>query len=231
VKRALAIVAFVAACGGGQRATRSDDVIVLPMAGSSTPLVATIPTSPGRSAPRDKTIIRSIGSVEIGQSLEEVRKRLGPEIKRIPYDDEHRSFTSFSYDTKRVVSFIIGFDDVYVFNDTEVRSFPPIWKVYFKDERVILIKITAVGFEDYLREHRVGFPPSCFLMDAPAGIFETFGQSFHEEQVPDHVTYHFVDRGISVMVFDEAIRVFDVFGDVGDATRAQIKAAFAKPKD
>jgi len=103
--------------------------------------------------------------------------------------------------------------------------------VYVKDDRVVLLKITTVGFEDFLREHKVGFPPSCFLLEPPPWIFETFGQNYVEEQVPDHVTYHFVDRGISVMVFQDAIRVFDVFGDVGDAMRAKIKAAFAQPKE
>jgi hypothetical protein len=223
---ALALVLGAAcACGSARPVTRDAEVIVVPTAGSAQRPVVTVTSAPPRTQTRDPKIISAIGPVEIGQTVAELRSRLGQELKHTSVDDEAAAFTSFHYDTKRVVAFILGFDEVLTFNDDAVRSDPPIWKIYVRDDRAVLMKITTVGFEEHLREHRIGYPPSCFLLDPPPGIFETFGQVFIEEKLSDHVTYHYVDRGISVMTFNDAIRVFDVYGDVGDGMRQRIKAA------
>jgi hypothetical protein len=227
-RAALAFVFACAACGGARGPARDAEIIVVPATGSARPIATAIASEPTRAPTRDPKMIRAIGSVEIGQTVAQLRSHLGAELRRTSYDDEEAAFKNFNYDPKRVVAFIVGFDEVFIFNDDTVRTDPPIWKVYVKDDHVVLIKITTVGFEEHLREHKVGFEPSCFLLDPPQGIFDTFGQGYVEEQLPDHVTYHYVDRGISIMVFADAIRVFDVFGDVGDAVRARIKNAFTQ---
>jgi hypothetical protein len=63
------------------------------------------------------------------------------------------------------------------------------------------------------------------LLDPPQGIFATFGSVFIQEDLRDHMSYHFLDRGLSVLVFGDAIKVFDIFGDVGDPMRDKIRNA------
>lgn len=220
----LVLASALAACaarGGG----RDGDLLIVPTAGSAPP-IAPLPIATSRTTPSSSAgIIHGIGGVEIGQTSAELRLRLGNELRVDSYQKEHGAYTTFNYDVDKMIPFILGFDEVLLFNDDTVRSDPPIWKVYMKADRAIVIKITAVGFDEYLAEHRVGFPPSCFLQDAPQGIFATFGNAFLQEDLHDHVTYHFLERGLSVLVFSEAIKVFDIFGDVGEKTREKIRLA------
>ena len=220
---ALALVAL-AACGA--RGGRDGEVVLIVPTNGRAPAMAPMPIASSTAArPSDSATVRGIGGVEVGQTSAELRQRLGPEMRVDSFEKEHGAFTTFNYDVDKMVPFILGFDEVLVFNDDTVRSEPPIWKVYMKSDRAVMVKITAVGFDEYMKEHRVGFPPACFLSDPPEGILATFGSSFLKEDLPDHVTYHFVDRGLSVLVFSEAIKVFDVFGDVGEPVREKLRHA------
>jgi hypothetical protein len=223
------VVACAAACGGASGGTRTSDLVIAPTIGKP-PIIATTALEPVRAPHPNDDIIRGVGGVEVGQTIAELRRRLGEELRSDSLEKERAAFKTFGYDVARNVPFILGFDEVLVFNDDTIRSEPPIWKVYVKDGIAVMLKITTVGFEEHLKEHRIGFAPTCFLLDPPTGIFATFGNVFLQEDLSDHVTYHFVDRGLSVLVFSDAIRVFDIFGDVGDEGRAKIRAALAQPK-
>lgn len=216
-------MALAAAC-----AARVSPIVVPSTEVQSVPTAPLVIADPGPSK-RESKIVTGLGQIEIGMPIPEVKRRIGAELRRHDFDTERAAFTSFNYDVSRTVPFILGFDEVLVFNDDTLRSEPPIWKVYAKGDRVVMLKITTVGFEDYLREHKTGFPPSCFLLAPTQGIAETFGSDYEEEDLADHVTFHFFERGVSVMTFDDAIRVFDVYGDVGDDMRAKLHAAIAKP--
>lgn len=222
--RSLVIALALAACGP-RGAGRDGDLLIVPTAGSA-PVIAPMPNVQARpAAPSNPTIVRGIGGVEVGQTSAELRQRMGTELRVDSYQKEHGAYGTFNYDIDKMIPFILGFDEVLVFNDDAVRSDPPVWKVYMKADRAIVIKITAVSFGEYLGEHKVGFPPSCFLLEPTQGIFTTFGHEFMKEDLPDHVTYHFLDRGLSVLVFGEAIQVFDIFGDVGEPMREKIRVA------
>jgi hypothetical protein len=172
--------------------------------------------------------IRGMGDIYIGQKVDEVRRLLGPEDSSATADDERSAWQSSGYEPEEGLIFLIGFDHVLVYESPKTDANFPFWKIYTRDNRVVFIILTSYGFETMSLD-RVGFPPSCFMLGDEKGIAATFGSRFLlvKDDEHGHETYHYLDRGISVITSEGQIRVFDIYGPVDPDDRERVRRAIS----
>ncbi|EYF07191.1 Hypothetical protein CAP_0670 [Chondromyces apiculatus DSM 436] len=176
---------------------------------------------------RQKRIIQALGEIHVGQSVNEVRSLLGREARLVPEREERDLWQHSGYDPDRELVFVLGFDEVLVYESVP-PGWPPFWKIYVQEGRVVLFKVTAYqeGAEGLAS---VGFPPSCFLTRSPAGVKQTFGQPdvWVRERHGSQQVFHYLGQGISVVVVEDAIQVFDIFGELPLARRERVHHALS----
>lgn len=225
------VAALVApcACGPGPAAPPAE-VAVIPIAAppraAPGALVAAEEEAPARPA------IRGMGKIRVGQPVAEVRRILGPESRSVSAESEAREWTSAGYEPNAGLVFLIGFDSMLVYDTPPPGETLPFWKIYVKQGRVVFIILSS--FSDYGNDvvlSRVGFPPSCFMMADEAEVERTFGKSASrvEDTPHGHTTYHYLDRGVSVIAVEGQIRVFDIYGPIEGRRRATFHKALTTP--
>lgn len=145
-------------------------------------------------------------------TIDALRQVLGPEAKSEPYDAVRATWEAAGYDTTAQIEFLVGFDTVLTYNEGNARTTHPFWSIFAQDGRVSVMKLTKyVPGTGPLSN--TGFPPSCFLTRDPRGIQETFGSRFIqvESNTSGHTSFHFLERGITVLTKDRQIAVFDIY--------------------
>ncbi|AKT43825.1 hypothetical protein [Chondromyces crocatus] len=179
--------------------------------------------APGEATPTAHQTIQSLGPLYIGQAVEEVRSLLGREASLVQHDEERDRWRSSGYDPERELVFALGFDEVLVY-ENPAPGLPPIWKVYVHEGQVRMLK-ASVLLHAMTGLETIGFPPSCFLTRPGHGVIQTFGQP--DVLVRDHgerqQTFHYLGRGLSVIVDKGSIQVFDIFGALPVAKREQVR--------
>lgn len=194
--------------------------------GTARPLPA-VATAPPEEAPATAPgSVVGIGGVHVGQALEEVRRILGHETQVIHRDEEGRIFRDAGYDPDKSLVFLLGFDTLHVYDSPPPRATLPFWKIYARDNKVVFIVLSSFTSGD-MEVERVGFPPSCFMLAGEATIAHTFGQGYLRvnDAEHEHETYHYLDRGISIIVVGGQVRVFNIYGPIDQLRRARVRQA------
>lgn len=80
------------------------------------------------------------GQVKIGMSIDELKELIGVETAIISYEDEKASYIDSEYDPLTNLGFLIGFDNVYLFQNDNAFA---VWKVYVKKNKVVYMNISS----------------------------------------------------------------------------------------
>lgn len=168
----------------------------------------------------------SLGGLRPGMTLEQLHRVIGPEGHSEGFDSVRSTWQAAGYDPDRQIEFLVGFDTVLTYNAGLAPIVLPIWSVFVKNGVVAMLKLTMyVPGTGPVEE--VGFPPSCFLRSDPRGVEETFGTGYvyEDDRAHGQSTYHFVERGISVLVKDDVIAVMNVYEPLHGARATSVKQA------
>jgi len=221
------------ACGAGALTTEPQTpatVVQIPSAPPSSEILLTAATSAAPEAPGPRAPVLDLGGVHPGMTVDELRRVLGSEAKSESYDAVRASWEGAGYDTTAQIEFLVEFDKVLTYNEGNARTKLPFWSIYASNGRVSLMKVTMyVPGTGPVAE--AGFPPSCFLTHDPTGIQETFGDGYVmvESQEQSHTSFHYLERGISVLSKDSQIAVFDIYLPITGPRRDVVARALLAP--
>lgn len=225
---ALALTAACASPRAGAPAEATVVSIALP------PPPAEMPAPPAAEGEGDppaaaRGLVTGMGRVHIGQSIDEVRRILGPETETLSEDTDREGWREQGYDPDQELMFMIGFDTLLVWNEPSEGADLPVWKIYARGDRVVYIVLSSFTSSE-MDVTRVGFAPSCFMMRAAGSIESACGSGFLHEQDEEHnhESFHYLDRGLTVIAVEGQIRVFNIYGDIGPGPRARFRQALGK---
>jgi len=197
---------------------------------STSPPAAEMPELPAHEDPpaADGRVITGMGDIHIGQPIEEVRRLLGPETETLSEETDREGWREQNYDPDQELVFMLGFDTLLVWNELSEAVKLPFWKIYAREGRVIYMVLSAFTAE--LDVTGVGFPPSCFMSREPSAIDATFGPGHIHERDEKHgyESYHYLDRGITVITVDDEIGVFHIYGAIPAATHRRFRQTLAR---
>jgi len=227
MRRWLSCSAFVlAACHASAPPPEALEPVVVVQVNEPPAVAVTAPPAPEPAPIVEAVAALTIGGVRPGMSVEQFQQVVGPEGSSEEYDSVKSTWMAAGYDTDRQIEFLVGFDKVLTYNSGVAPIVLPIWTVFVRGGVIALIKFTRYVPGTGPVQH-AGFPPSCFLTRDPKGIEETFGTSYVHENDTTHnqSTYHFLERGISVLVKDGQIAVMNVYEPLRGNRVATVKQA------
>lgn len=200
---------------------------------SAPPAMTLAATEPAAAAPAPlltSGAALEVGGVRPGMTLDALRSALGPEAKSEPYDAVRATWEAAGYDTTAQIEFLVGFDTVLTYNEGNAKTTYPFWSIFAKDGRVSVMKLTKyVPGTGELSE--TGFAPSCYLTRDPSGIQDTFGDRFIQVESTSfgHTSFHYLERGITVLSKDGQIAVFDIYLPIYGPRRDFIAQSLTAP--
>jgi hypothetical protein len=208
----------LAACAAPSE-ERAAIVVVAPTTSAPRPVETAVPEA---KTPRAADVVTGIGTLHVGQSVAEVRDLLGPEVEHVDFAEEKRRYESTSLDTSKHAMFHIGFDEVlyYGAGRDSIAVTPPVWKVYARAGRTILLKFVQTGAVR-AKDEKIGVPPSCFLGATEAEMKATLGDPPYRTTRPasSDVAFHYPGRGVSVIVSGGKLIVLDIYGELEPRAR------------
>lgn len=87
-----------------------------------------------------------VHEITLGQSMELVTQIMGEPARRISNEEETASYKRFGYATDHQILFTTHFDICYTYTSPSNQSIHPIFKVYFKDKKVVYIVLSAYPY-------------------------------------------------------------------------------------
>jgi hypothetical protein len=220
------VLTLLAGCHAASPLPESQEPVVVVQVTEPRAVTAPAPPTPEPAAAVAVAPVLSIGGVRPGMSVEQFRQVIGKEGRSEEYDAVKDQWVNAGYDTDRQIEFLVGFDTVLTYNAGLAPTALPIWTVFVRSGVIALIKLTMY-VPGTAPVQEAGFPPSCFLTRDPKGIEETFGTGYvyDDDQAHSQVTYHFLERGISVLAKDGKIAVMNVYEPIRGARVAAVKQA------
>jgi hypothetical protein len=231
-RRALLLLALTltTACAS-PRAGASAEATVVSIAVPPPP--AELPAASGRDTddpPADgRGLVTGLGRLHIGQPIDEVRSLLGPETELLSEETDREGWQEQGYDPDEELMFLIGFDALLVWNEPPEGADLPVWKVYAREGRVVYIVLSSFTAAE-MDVSRVGFSPSCFMRRKADPMEAACGPGYLHEQDEEHghESYHYLDRGLTVITVDGEIRVFNIYGALGPGARARFRQVLGR---
>jgi hypothetical protein len=77
-----------------------------------------------------------------------VKEVLGEAERVLSREEEKKAWEAFGYHTAREIPFFLGFDEVWEYSPRSNRSLLPVWKVYLKAGRAVLINLSSYVYPE-----------------------------------------------------------------------------------
>ena len=161
--------------------------------------------------PDSNTIVPGVGvgDLQLGISKEQVLNLIGTSYDARDYVEEREIYNGSRYPTDDMIQFIIGFDEVFVYNTPQKY---PVFKLYFKNDELVYIILTTytTGQEMWnnLTLENSGFR----YLDEMNTVLDYYGP---EDVFMDDINYDgffiYWSRGIEFCFDEKELRVIYIF--------------------
>jgi hypothetical protein len=152
------------------------------------PLSAQSLVTPGKSA----------GPVSLGSSASAVGGLLGFPSFELPFATEQSAWIDAGYDITTELPFFLGFDNILVYERPKSQLPIPAWKLYFKDDRLVLINLSSYVYSEY---EKVLIGSNCKFGATPAEVLAVIGKPDIRYHTPaddiESLCYH--SSGVDVL--------------------------------
>ncbi len=161
---------------------------------------------------KDQKIIipgEGCGKIKIGAATDEITSFLGEPTSVSSYDDEVRGWSGMGYDLNKEPLFVIGFDKMYQYDNIADRTSIPVWKIYFKEGRVIYIIFSSFGIVDEAVTY--GLNNQCTFGKTDAELYKAAGKGYYYKDASGNENYFYFKKGLLAIVIEKKLRVLQVF--------------------
>src|SRR5687768_17263395 len=87
------------------------------------------------------------GEIKIGMSYKDFLIVAGTPYEHRPFKAEKKAFKKYKYDTSKMIPFRIGFDYVLIYTEKNNKSPYPIFKAYFKADKLIYFALSSYSYD------------------------------------------------------------------------------------
>ena len=169
------------------------------------------------SAPDEVYIIEpgvGISDIKIGISYKDFTGILGIPLEHRTYAKDKKGLKKAKIDVLTLIQYKIGFDYVLVYGKKNNKSPYPIYKAYFRDEKLILLYLSSYTYE--LADCKKSFKlPSGLTYGASDGLITNeYGQPDEKSvYLNDNLDYVYKKKGVSFIINqkENALRVIEIF--------------------
>jgi hypothetical protein len=165
-----------------------------------------------------------VGSLKLGMSQAHARNQLARQESARDFEEERESFESAGYEVHLELVFVLGFDSVVQFNNTDETDMPlPVYKTYFSNDALSYITLTSYG---YLRPLAEKVKVKGIQMFSPVGqVKKKLGEPDLRIDTSD-VEYElfYLDKGLMFSVDEEQVRAMHLFPKLDAAQQAEFLA-------
>jgi len=173
---------------------------------------------------------RSIGNLYIGLDKKRVLSVMGSKGLERDFEEEREIFANFGYKPEAHAQFIIGFDSVWQYQESDEINLP-IFKIYFKQDKIVYIIISSYGskFFDYERCKRIITEKGLGFGDKIEKMQTLYGTEFVRHQFGQYDgDFIYGEEGIS-FVFDAGeLRVIYLFESDNPETISKFKENYSQ---
>ena len=166
-----------------------------------------------------------IGQLSIGDMSSHVAEVMGKHKRKISYLEEKQSWEGFGFNTDKELIFNIGFDYSLEYNEHNNKTDYPIWKIYFKNDKVVCITISSFIYDIYdnTKYRKIGIPPHCNFLGSKNDMTKTLGEDFFEyvDSAKDVNCFYF-DKGVSIVLTAGVIRTIIIFKPLSDNQKINV---------
>lgn len=156
---------------------------------------------------------RNIGNLYIGLDKKRAISVMGVMGIERNFEEEHRIFSDFGYSPNEHSQFIIGFDSVWQYNEKDAISLP-IFKIYFKEDKIVYIIISSYGsqFFDYERCKRIITEKGLGFGDNIEKMKKLYDSTFLRHKFGEYDgDFIYEEEGISFVFERDELRVMYLF--------------------
>jgi len=155
-----------------------------------------------------------INDIKIGMGYKDFTGILGIPYEHRTYAKEKKTLKKADIDVMALIQYKIGFDYVLVYYKKNNKSPYPIYKAYFKDEKLVLINLSSYVYE--LADCKKNFKlPTGLTFGASDGLVTNeYGQPDEKSiYLNDNLDYIYKKKGVSLIVNqkENALRVIEIF--------------------
>ena len=152
-----------------------------------------------------------IGEIRIGKDYEFVVKIMGEYENKINYDDEEKSWKDSGYNVDVELPFVIGFDYLIEYNESNNKTKYPIWKIYFKNDKIAYMTLSSFIY-DTVDVNKVGVPPKCNFGGEKIDVINTLGKDYFEYiDESKYLNLYYLKKGIVVILAHDEIKTMAIF--------------------
>lgn len=150
---------------------------------------------------------KSLGNIYIGNCKDSVLKVIKANYTEIKYLEEKENFKLA--DLSSVPSFVLGFDNVFIFDDFPVYQ---VYKAYFKQDSLNCLVLTSYGFTSdktiakYKTKNHVGF------LSSKSKVIKSFGEPEKKLELKDFETdFIYFSKGIEFVFDEDQVVIINIF--------------------
>ncbi len=167
-----------------------------------------------------------IGQISIGDLLLYVTKVMGKNKKKISFLKEKQIWDDYGYDTDQELLFDIGFDYFLEYNEDYNKTDYPIWKIYFKRDKVVYITLSSFIYNN-IKSRKVGVPPQCYFWGSKLDMIKTLGSEYFEyADSANNINYFYFDKGISIVLTRDKIRTITIYKPLSNNQKIKFMKKF-----
>lgn len=168
-----------------------------------------------------------VGKLKFGMSYTDAVALLGAPNATTNLEEETNYYVQYGYDLSKEVSFFIGFDQAVQYDNVEesVLNYP-VYKLFFKNEKLVFMTLTSYGFSEELYskfslKKKVGF------MTGEETLHQVFGE---EDQIvtADDGSREllYLSKGVEFTIDDGKLRAVHMFPPLSSGQKAEFLKAF-----
>ena len=151
-----------------------------------------------------------VSPIELGDSNSSVINKLGNYDRKVSYSTEHKRWIDYGYNTDKELPFYIGFDYLYEYGPTSNKSDAPIWKVYFKNNKVVYIVLTSFAY-DTAATRRTGVDSNCLFYQSERNVNSCLGNDyFYFLDEAKNGNYMYLTKGLVFITVGGEIRTISI---------------------
>ncbi|MEW6469811.1 MAG: hypothetical protein AB1458_12855 [Bacteroidota bacterium] len=155
-----------------------------------------------------------INDIKLGMSYTDFKGIVGTPFEHRSFSEEKKSYKKAKLDAAALMQYKIGFDFVLVYYKNNNKSPYPIYKAYFKDNKLVYINLSSYTYElaDCKKKFRL---PGGLTFGASNGLITTeFGEPDEKGvYLNDNLAYVYKKKGVALVVnqTENAMRGIEIF--------------------
>ncbi len=178
--------------------------------------------------------------ITLGEAPSAVLKVMGEPENRTTYEEEREAYASSGFNPDNQLEFLLGFDLCFEYSSRQNHSMYPIYKIFFKDNKVHVIMFSAFVYEPkflqniFISSKDLKFHSNTEDMKQVLGTNYVFRpliiyeiSDYQGKGIPEIIEnyeiYDYLENGISVIVENNEIVSVQIYPPVSPDIKQQYK--------